>query len=147
MATVNNWLTAISGTTKHGNYEIAAGDGRFAVVKKRYFAAATNNMSSGEYYKIFDVPADCIVRSYIFTGTVEGGTATIDVSFITDADTTAASEVAMVNNHNLNSDDALSAGTVIANDSAGYIVLKPENALDAATFWVVVECMPLASTD
>jgi hypothetical protein len=71
----------------------------------------------------------------------------MDLEFITDADTTASSPVSIISNHDLNADDTCSTGTVIANDSAGYICVEPDHALDAATFWVVAEFIPLQTTD
>lgn len=142
-----DWTTSISGTVQEGNYNVAADDGRRFAIKKRYIDCATYNMASGSYYKIMDVPANTIVRTYIFVGTVEGGTATVDLCWVADTDTTPSSAVALMDDQTIETDDTCAAGTVYANDVDGSLVILANEALDAAKFWIVAEMLQLATTD
>lgn len=147
MATVNNWLTSISGVTQPGNYGQGIADVNAFCVKRRYIDCSADGQASGEYYKLFAVEANTLVRTYMITETAEGAADTADLYFVADTDTGAASGTALVSNHDLNTDDTCNAGTVIFTDVAGTICVKPDAALGTCKYWVAMEALKLATTD
>jgi hypothetical protein len=147
MATVNNYLSAIGATKIYGNYGQGGALPSGVTVKKRYVNTATFNLTSTQYYILFALPANTIARCYTFVHTAEGATCTADISWIAATDTTASSPSVLINDTDLNSDDSLASGTVMANDVAGYICVMPNHAMDAGIFSVVCEMIPLTTTD
>lgn len=143
MATVNSRL----GKNYPGNYEFNGANDAKPALKRRYHNCATDNLASGEYYTMFAVPANSIIRSYAWTETVEGAAETLDVIWIAVTDTTAASGVSMISNHTLETDDTCSTGTVIAQDAAGYVCVKPDAALTVGKFNLVIEIIPMSNND
>jgi len=107
----------------------------------RYFDTAANNMATTDTYKVCTIDAGVLVESIkVLVDTAEGATATIDIG---DSAAGTTFDDAM----NLNA----TAGTLAATadlaykyySAANYILLTPNNALDAAKFYLIVECIRL----
>lgn len=129
--------------TGYGNYGVARQIMDQPIVVKRYINAASDNLTSGDYYKIFAYEANTLImRAWIVTETVEGAADTIDVTDDSSGTTTLCS------NHDLNTDNAVTtySGSVFK-ASAGQICIKPDAAITVAKFWVCVEYMKLSTND
>jgi hypothetical protein len=110
-----------------------------AVTRRAYIDASTNNLTSGDFYRLFKYDANTLIqKAHIITETVEGAADTIDVTDDESGTTTLCS------NHDLNTDNAITNySTGLFKNTAGYISLKPDAAIATAKFWVVVVLIPL----
>lgn len=152
MATVNNWLTSVGGSGVTGNYNQAPSMVDSPIIKKRFLDCSTNNMTSGEYHKIFAIPANCSVSAKAAVHTAEGGTGTIDLVVVLDSDTAATgTTLVLANDYDVNTTVTNPlANTITASGSvtaASSLCVLANNTLDTAKFWVIMEIVPLATTD
>jgi hypothetical protein len=132
MAYTNDW------TKDAGNYNISKRNLDEVVTLTRYFDCSADNLGSGEYTKIFTVPAGtAILEAYTVEVTAEG-TDYCDVT-VNDATT-----ITLVNNGMTNAVDVTNARAYCASES--YICLKPDAALTSAKFYVIVRCMLLSTS-
>lgn len=112
----------------------------FTVV--RYFDASAVNMASGDVFKILTIDAGVLVRSIkILTATAEGGAATFDVG---DSASGTTFDDGIDVNATAGTLEATSTLTYKYYSAANYLTLTMNNALDAAKFYVIVECLRLA---
>jgi len=73
-----------------------------AVTRKAYIDASSTNLTSGDYYRLFEYGANTIIQNvHIITETVEGAADTVDVTDDESGTTTLCS------NHDLNTDNAI----------------------------------------
>lgn len=98
----------------------------------RYIDASANNLTSGDYYRLFYYEADTELRDFrIVTETVEGASDTTD---LTDDETGTN---VLVSNADLNTDNNLAAqSTAVFKAAAGYVCVRPDAAIGTAKFWV-----------
>lgn len=123
--------------TRRGNYNVSSKILDQVITLSRYFDASVDNLASGAYYKIFSVPANFLLtEAYITCVTGDGSTETIDLVDDDSATTTFVSS-AEVGTGDEGKTGATNARKLYT--SAGFICLKPDAALDAAKFWVVVK--------
>lgn len=131
--------------TRAGNYNVTKQILDEVITLKRYFNCATDNLASGAYYKIFSVPDHfLLLDAYLVCHTVEttDGSDTCDVVDDDSATTTFVSNGALA-----------TAGTVTATNArklytaAGFICLKPDNALATAQFEVVIRGIVISTDD
>lgn len=110
---------------------------------KAYIDTSANNLTSGDYYKLFDYDANTIINEIIVvTETVEGAGDTLDITDDTSGTTT------LVSNHDVNTDNALSKYTTgLFKATAGQISIKPDAALTVCKFWVIAKIIKVATTD
>jgi hypothetical protein len=128
MAYAHDW------TTDPGGYNVTKKILDGVVTLSRYIDTTKTgyDVGSGEYIKLFSVPANfAVLEAYIVTGTAEG----TDALDLVDDDSATTT---FVNNH------PQSAGTVTATNarklytSAGYLVIHGDAAHTTGAFWVVV---------
>ncbi len=132
MAYADDW------TKDMGNYNVSKRNLDEIVTLCRYIDCSTYNLNSGEYTKIFTLPAGTVVlEAYTVEVTAEG-TDYCDVT-INDATT-----ITLVSNGMTNAVDATNARAYCASES--YVCLKPDAALTAAKFYVIVKCMLLSTS-
>lgn len=121
-------------TTDAGNYNVGKKILDEVVTITRYIdtTATGYDVGSGEYIKLFAVPANfAVLEAYIVTETAEG----TDALDLTDDDSATTT---FVSNH------PQSAGTVTATNarklftSAGYICVHGDAAHTTGAFWAVV---------
>jgi len=126
--------------TRPGNYNVGKQILDEVITLSRYIDCSTDDLASGAFYKLWSVPDDfALLEAYLSCDVVEGAANTVT---ITDDDSTTTSfvTVASVN----------TAGTVTATNArktyqaAGFIVMTPSAALDAAKFWVIIKGMVLS---
>ena len=136
---VNDWTTS----SYPGNHGITKENVETVSLRKRYIDASANNMTSGDYYRLFYYPANTIIkRVFIVTETVEGAADTIDIT-----DDESGSNT-LVSNHDLNTDNAIgNYSTGLFKNTAGYISAKPDAALTVCKFWVGVELITVSTDD
>lgn len=112
---------------------------KFTIV--RYFDTAAVNMGAGDDFKVIGIDAGVLVESIkVLVVTAEGATATIDIG--DSAGGTTFDDAMDVN---------AAAGTLTATadlaykyySAADYLLITPNNALDAAKFYVIVDCVRL----
>ncbi len=127
MAYTNDW------TTDAGGYNVGRQILDQVITMTRFINCATDNLGSGEYTKIFAVPAGfALLEAYVINHTAEGG----DTLDIVDDDSSTTVFV---------SNAALTAGAIGATNarktyaSAGFICIKPETALTTGKFSVVIQ--------
>lgn len=132
MAYADDW------TKDMGNYNVSKRNTDEIVTLCRYIDCSADNLGSGEYTKIFYLPAGtAVLEAYTVEVTAEG-TDYCDVT-INDATT-----VTLVSNGMTNTVDVTNARTYCA--SASYVCLKPDAALTSAKFYVIVKCILLSTS-
>lgn len=110
---------------------------------RAYIDTSVNNLTSGDFYKLFDYDANTLINEVkVITETVEGAGDTLDIVDDTAGTTT------LVSNHDLNTDNALSKYTTgLFKATAGQISIKPDADLTVCKFWVVVTYVKLTVLD
>lgn len=113
------------------------------VILKAYIDTSAINLTSGDYYKLFDYDANTFINEIIvITETVESAGDTLDITDDTIGTTT------LVSNHDCNTDNAKSKYTTgIFKDTAGQISIKPDDDLGTCKFWVIASLFKVATTD
>ncbi len=113
------------------------------ILVKAYIDASATNLTSGDYYKLFDYDANTYINEVIvITETVEGAADTLDITDDTSGTTT------LVSNHDLNTDNANSKYTTgLFKATAGQISIKPDAALATCKFWVIAKLIKVTTSD
>ena len=113
------------------------------ILVKAYIDTSANNLTSGDFYKLFDYDANTIINEiHVVTETVEGAGDTLDITDDTVGTTT------LVSNHDVNTDNALSKYTTgLFKATAGQICIKPDAALTACKFWVTAKLILVKTSD
>jgi hypothetical protein len=105
------------------------------ILVKAYIDTSAINLTSGDYYKLFDYDANTFINEVVvITETVEGAADTLD---ITDD---SAGTTTLVSNHDVNTDNAITKYTTgLFKNTAGQISIKPDAALATCKFWVIAK--------
>ena len=113
------------------------------ILVKAYIDTSAVNLTSGDYYKLFDYDANTFINEVIvITEIVEGAGDTFDITDDTSGTTT------LVSNHDANTDNAISKYTTgLFKDSAGQISIKPDAALATCKFWVIAKLVKVTTSD
>ncbi len=113
------------------------------ILVKAYVDASANNLTSGDFYKLFDYDANTFINEVVvITETVEGAVDTLDITDDTVGTTT------LVSNHDVNTDNAITKYTTgLFKATAGQISIKPDAALTVCKFWVIVKMTKVLVTD
>jgi|GEM_PF-2671245 len=129
--------------TRAGNYNVAKQILDEVITLSRYIDTAVDNLTSGAFYKIFQVPDNFFVSdAFVICGTVEGAVETLDIVDDDSATTTFVS----------NADLSTAEGTVTATNArkmysaAGFICVRPDAALTACSFYVVIRGVVLSTS-
>jgi len=110
---------------------------------KAYIDCSANNLTSGDFYKLFDYPANTLINEIVvITETVEGAGDTLDITDDSVGTTT------LVSNADVNTDNAVSKYTTgLFKDTAGQISIKPDADLTVCKFWVQAKLQLFKTTD
>lgn len=113
------------------------------ILYKAYIDTTVTPLTSGDYYRLFGYDANTLIRrAQIIVGTVEGAAETCDLTDNESGTTT------LISNNDMNT---LGAGTAYAaglfKTAAGYVSLKPDAALTATKFWVLVSFIRVTVKD
>lgn len=113
------------------------------ITVKAYIDTSTINLTSGDYYKLFDYDANTFINEVVvITETVEGAGDTLDITDDTSGTTT------LVSNHDVNTDNAITKYTTgLFKASAGQISIKPDAALTVCKFWVTARLIKVTTSD
>ena len=108
----------------------------------RYIDASANNLTSGDYYRLFYYEADTeLIDFHVITETVEGVADTVD---ITDNETGTN---VLVSNADLNTDNNVAKqSSNIFKSAAGYVCVRPDAAIGTAKFWVTGKMKKFSTT-
>jgi hypothetical protein len=136
MAYTNDFVTGYAGGYNVGKVILDE-----VVTLTRYHACATTNLGSGEYSKMFTIPANfAILEAYVVTTTVEGAGDTMDVT-VNDATTHT-----LVNNADMNTEGCVTATNArIMHTTETYVCVKPDNALTACAFVLIIRGILLST--
>lgn len=134
---------AIYGTLQTSNRNVSRQILDQEVVVRAYIDTSSTNLGSGDYYKLFDYPANTLINEvHVITETVEGAGDTLDITDDTSGTTT------LVSNHDVNTDNAVSKYTTgLFKATAGQISIKPDAALTVCKFWVSAKLIMYKTTD
>lgn len=110
---------------------------------KAYIDCSANNLMSGDFYKLFDYPANTLINEVVvITETVEGAGDTLDITDDSVGTTT------LISNADMNTDNAVSKYTTgLFKATAGQICIKPDAALTVCGFWVQAKLQLFKTTD
>lgn len=113
------------------------------ITVKAYIDTSVINLTSGDYYKLFDYDANTFINEVVvITETVEGAGDTLDITDDTIGTTT------LVSNHDVNTDNAITKYTTgLFKASAGQISIKPDAALTVCKFWVTARLIKVTTSD
>ncbi len=113
------------------------------ITVKAYIDTSAINLTSGDFYKLFDYDANTFINEVVvITETVEGAGDTLDITDDTVGTTT------LVSNHGVNVDNAISKYTTgLFKATAGQISIKPDNDLGTCKFWVTARLIKLTTSD
>lgn len=121
--------------TRAGNYNVGTKILDQEITLSRYIATATDNLTSGAFYKLWGVPAGfCLLEAYVTCITAEGASDTLDIVDDDSATTTFVTNAAMV-----------AANVVTATNArkyyaaAGFICVRPDAALATCAFTVTIK--------
>jgi len=131
-------------TARAGNYNVGTRILDQEITLTRFIDTSSDNLGSGEYTKLWSVPAGFLItEGYATCHTAEttSGSDTFDIT-VNDATT-----------HTIISNAGLSAeGVVTATNArwycaaASYICIKPDAALTTAKFWVTIKGIILSTS-
>lgn len=113
------------------------------ITVRAYIDASAINLTSGDFYKLFDYDANTFINEVVVvTETVEGAGDTLDITDDTVGTTT------LVSNHDVNTDNAITKYTTgLFKATAGQISIKPDAALTVCKFWVTARLIKLTTSD
>ena len=126
-----------------GNYQVTKELLDEVITLKRFIDTTVDTLASGEWYKIFAVPANFVLlEAYVVAHTAEGAGDTIDI-VDDDSDTTTFVSAAA-----LNSTSAVAVAAARKRyAAAGFIVMKPSAEIATAKFEVIIRGVVIKTTD
>ena len=117
-----------------GNYSIGHKVWDHIITMSRYFDTTVDNLASTEFYKIWTLPAGfTLLRAYFNVRTIEDETGTIDL-----VDDDSASNT-IISNANMENLGVTGSAAPLDYSSSGFVVLRPDHALEDCKFFVTIE--------